>query len=125
MTEDALIFFEGHAGAVPLYAAFEKRVAEEITGVRIRVLRSQISFYNRYLFACVSFVRPCRKREMPPAYITVTFGLNRREDSPRIAAATEPYPDRWTHHVVISEPEEIDHCLMAWIKEAAEFSARK
>lgn len=37
----------------------------------------------------------------------------------------EPYPGRWTHHVLVSGTEEIDDELMGWVKEAAVFSAGK
>ena len=47
------------------------------------------------------------------------------KNSPRIAAAVEPYPCRWTHHVLIASPAEIDGELMAWVREAAAFSAGK
>lgn len=66
-----------------------------------------------------------KKKELPPAYIVVTFGLERRETSPRVAAAAEPYPNRWTHHVLIERPEELDEELMGWVKEAYDFSAAK
>lgn len=39
--------------------------------------------------------------------------------------ATEPYPNRWTHHILISDTEEIDEELLGWIKEAADFSNSK
>lgn len=55
----------------------------------------------------------------------VTFGLGHKVESPRIDVATEPYPGRWTHHVLIGEPDEVDDELMAWVREAAEFSAAK
>lgn len=51
--------------------------------------------------------------------------LRRRLDSPRVDAATEPYPNRWTHHLLISDPAEIDDELMGWIREAAAFSDGK
>ena len=57
---------------------------------------------------------------------TVTFGLYYKKGSPRIDAAPEPYPNRWTHHnILISSVDEIDDELMAWTKEAAAFSAGK
>ena len=46
-------------------------------------------------------------------------------ESPRIDAAVEPYPGRWTHQVLISKAEEIDEMLMGWAKEAAAFSDGK
>lgn len=125
MDGDRLRFFDGHMEAFPLYEAFEGRVTGEIADVRIKVQKSQISFYNRHLFACVSFARVRKKKNCPKAYIVVTFGLGHKVESPRIDVATEPYPGRWTHHVLIGEPEEVDGELMAWVKEAAEFSAAK
>jgi hypothetical protein len=37
----------------------------------------------------------------------------------------EPYPGRFTHHVLLSGTEEIDDELLGWVKEAAVFSAGK
>ena len=55
----------------------------------------------------------------------MSFGLRYKKESLRIDAATEPYPNRWTHHLLISSVEEIDDELMEWIREAADFSASK
>ena len=46
-------------------------------------------------------------------------------ESPRIAVATEPYPNRLTHHVLAVSPEDIDGELMAWIEESHQFSLTK
>ena len=48
-----------------------------------------------------------------------------RLSSPRIAVATEPYPNRWTHHVVISEAGQIDEELLGWLREAYDFAMAK
>ncbi len=125
MDTDILIFFDQHMDSLAFYEAFESSVGKEITDIRIKVQRTQISFYNRRLFACVSFARVRRKKDCPPNYIVITFGLNYKLESPRIEAVSEPYPNRWTHHVLISDPNEIDEELMGWIKEAAAFSEKK
>ena len=125
MNTDTLLFFEGHMGALPLYEKLEERIVSEINNVRIKVQKSQISFYNKHLFACVSFARVRKKKDCPEDYIVVTFGLEHKAESPRIDIATEPYPNRWTHHLLISKPDEIDEELLGWIKEAAEFAAVK
>lgn len=125
MDELTLQFFDAHPGALPLYEAFETRVTDLVPDVRIKVQKTQISFYNRHLFACVSFARIRKKRNCPDNYIVVTFGLEHKAESPRIDIATEPYPNRWTHHVLITDPAEIDYELMSWIKEASLFSDRK
>ncbi len=125
MDADSLLFFDRHMDAVPLYEALENRILKEIENVRIKVSKSQISFYNKHLFACVSFAKVRKKRDCPASYIVVTFGLAYKLESPRVEISTEPYPNRWTHHLLIADTEEIDDELMAWIKEAAVFSDAK
>lgn len=122
MNNDILLFFDSHMDALPLYEAFESRVMTEIKNVRIKVQKSQISFYNKHLFACVSFARVRKKKDLILPYIVVTIGLNHRLESPRVEIATEPYPNRWTHHLLVSDMKEINDELLSWIKEAAIFS---
>lgn len=125
MNADSLLFFDKHMDALPLYEALENRILNEIENVQIKVQKSQISFYNKHLFACVSFARIRKKKDYPASYIVVTFGLDHKLESPRVEIATEPYPNRWTHHLLVADTEEIDDELMAWIKEAAMFSNTK
>ena len=125
MNSDILFFFDRRPGTLPLYEAFEERVLAEVDDVRVKVQKTQIAFANRRCFACVSFLPARKAASRPDCYITVTLGLNRRLDSPRVDAATEPYPNRWTHHLLIASPEEIDGELMGWIREAAAFAASK
>lgn len=125
MSSEELLFFDKHTEALPIYDALVKRIAAEIENVEMKVGKSQISFYNKHFFACVSFARVRKKKDCPPSYIVVTFGLNYRLNSPRIEIAAEPYPNRWTHHLLVAEPNEVDGELMGWIKEAAAFSAAK
>ena len=125
MDADILFFFNDHMDALPLYERLEGLILEQIPDAKIKVSKTQISFSNKRGFAFVSF-NPCRKaKERPNVWMTVTFGLSYRKDSPRIDVATEPYPNRWTHHVMVGSEEEIDIELMGWIREAAEFSASK
>lgn len=125
MNEDILFFFNQHMEALPLYEALEELVLKEIGNVRITVRKSQISFYNKHLFACVSFMGVRKKKDCPTAWIVVTLGLNRRLDSSRIEAVSEPYPNRWTHHLLLSDVKELDEELLSWIKEAAAFADGK
>ena len=66
-----------------------------------------------------------RKKTWPEHCILVTFGLSHRVEDPRIAVAVEPYPNRWTHHVVVDKPEQIDGKLLSWLREAWDFSESK
>lgn len=125
MNEQIFMFFNQNPDALPLYEKLERSVTELVPDVRIKVQKTQISFYNRHMFSCVSFARVRKKKDCPDSYIVVTFGLGYKVESPRIDIATEPYPNRWTHHVLISEPSEIDEELMGWLGDAALFSERK
>ena len=122
---DTLQFFEVMPGALPLYEQLLELVRQTVGPFSIRVQKTQITWSNRYVFACISFakVRPAKLR--PQTYLVVTFGLDHRVESPRIDIVTEPYPHRWTHHVLISAPEEIDNELLGWVREAYDFSAAK
>ena len=121
-----LMFFDGRAAALPLYEALKNRIDMACIGpVIVKAQKTQISFYNRRMFACVSFLPLGRGKERPPVYLTVSFGLDHRQASPRIGAAVQARPNRWTHHVMISSPEEIDEELLSWLTEASTFSATK
>ena len=125
MNSDILFFFEEHMDALPMYERLENAILTQIPDVKIKVAKTQITFAKRYGFAFVSF-NPCRSAKNRPAvWVTVTFGLGYRKESPRIDVATQPYPGRWTHHVMVGTPDEIDEELLGWIQEAANFSAAK
>ena len=125
MNSDILLFFNQHPNALPLYEKLEAQILAEIPDVKIRIAKTQITFTNKHGFAFVSF-NPCRKAAQRPAvWMTVSFGLGCRKESPRIDVDTEPYPGRWTHHLMVSSADEIDDELMVWIKEAADFAAHK
>ena len=122
---DLLFFFAKKPNALPLYEAFAQRVLAQVGAADIRVQKTQISFANRHNFAFASLLPVRKAAQRPDPYLTITFGLERRVDSPRIDAAVEPYPRRWTHHVMIGVAEEIDPELLGWIQEAYDFSACK
>ncbi len=122
---DVPFFFRDSPLSLPLYLALEERILAEFPETRVRVQKTQISFAHRRNFAFASLLPARRAALRPNPYLTVTVGLGRRLDSLRVDAASEPYPGRWTHHIVIGSEEEIDGELMGWVREAAEFSSRK
>ena len=125
MDNDVLFFFGDRVDALPIYERLENAILTRIPDVKIKAAKTQITFANRRGFAFVSF-NPCRRaKDCPAVWMTVTFGLGCRKESPRIDAATEPYPGRWTHHVMVGTPDEIDEELLGWILEAAAFSDTK
>lgn len=121
---DVLFFFDSRPLELSLYEALFRRMEVAFPEAAVKVQKTQISFYDKHLFAAASLpVR--RKKDWPKHCILVTFGLPVRVQSPRIAVATEPYPNRWTHHVVLAREEELDEELMGWLEEARRFAAGK
>ena len=124
LTGDELLFFNAHPGLLPLYEALRGKILAAQPDASVRISKTQISFRSRYIFAMVSL--PVRRRKgWPEEYLLFSFALGRRLDSPRVAQAVEPYPNRWTHHVLLTEPGQLDGEWMGWVEEAWRFSMTK
>ena len=124
-TQDTLFFFDRHQAVYPLYECFQKKLLARLPESRIKVQKSQISYYNRHLYACISVLKVKRKAELPNDYFVLTLGLPAPLESNRVAAKTEPYPGRWTTHFVISSPSDLDEELFDWIEQAYQFAQGK
>ncbi|MDD3795043.1 MAG: DUF5655 domain-containing protein [Lachnospiraceae bacterium] len=122
---DELMFFDGKPMAFDLYKVFVNKLFAHFPNTGMRVQKTQITFTNPKIFACISFAKVRKAKERPKEYIVVTLGLNRHLHSTRIDVATEPCPGRWTHHILIEKPEEIDDEMMDWVGEAYLFSQAK
>ncbi len=125
MDAATLQFFEQQPEALPLYEAFADAVIRQYPDTKVKVQKSQISFSNRYMFACVSFARVKKKKELPDPYLVVTLGMSYPLESSRVAVKTEPYPGRWTTHIVLGDEKEVDGELLKWVAEAYDFANTK
>ncbi len=122
---DTLMFFDKYPDAVPIHLCFEETIYSVFPYVNKRVQKSQITYSNRHVFACVSFARVKRKAEIPSPYLVITLGLPYPLESGRVAVKTEPYPGRWTTHIVVGSTDEIDEELIGWVRQAYAFSDSK
>ena len=121
---DILAFFHEHAEAFSLYEPLEARLLA-FPGTSIQVQKTQITFSNRHVYACASFLRVRRKAELPDPYLVLTLGMPYPLESGRVAVKTEPYPGRWTTHILLSRPDELDEELFSWAKEAYDIALNK
>lgn len=117
---DILLFFHAKPQALAIYSALLARLEALVPEMSIKVQKSQVSFYGKRLFAMA-----CLPRLKSQQGLLVSFGLGYRLDSPRIMQSVEPYPGRFTHHVLVEAEEELDGELMGWIQEAYHFSQIK
>ena len=125
VTQDAFMFFDRHPAAFPIYKAFEVELLERFPNTKTRVQKTQITFSNRHVYACVSFQRVRKKADLPDPYLVITLGLPYLLESDRVAVKTEPYPGRWTNHIVVGNTKEIDDELFSWVQQAYDFSENK
>lgn len=125
MNQDVLLFFNQHQTMLPLYEAFAGKIAARFPESKIKVQKTQITFSNRHVYACVSFLRVKKKAELPDSYFILTLGLPYPLESARAAVKTEPYPGRWTTHLVISKMSDLDEELFSWVGQAYDFSEKK
>ncbi len=122
MTTQELLFFEPMPRALALYESLSGKLLSAFTNVVVKVQKTQITFREKYGFAFVSLRR---MKGCPEVFLILSFGLGCRLDSPRIAAAVEPYPNRWTHHIILSDESQLDAELMGWLREAHDFALTK
>lgn len=121
MTDEARAFFAARPGAVPIYEAFEAMLFARFPDTEMRVQKTQISFYASCGYVSVSL--PARKApRVSRPYMMLSVYLPYRLDSGRVFAASEPYPGRFTHHIPIDSPEDVDCELMGWIADAHAFA---
>ncbi len=122
---DEIMFFHNQSASLPIYEAFADELFRLYPDTKIKVQKSQITYSNRHIYACVSFVKVKKKAELPPAYFVLTLGLSYPLESCRVAVKTEPYPGRWTTHIVVGAKEELDSELFSWIEQAHDFAQNK
>ena len=125
MDLETLAFLDGHRQALPLFEALEEAIYARFPETKKRVRKTQISYFDRYVFACVSFARVKRKAELPQTWLTLSLGLPYPLESERAAAKTEACRGRWTTHFVLGSKEELDGELLGWLEQAYAFSERK
>lgn len=118
-------FLERRAELLPLYETLMEALLQRFPDTEIRVQKTQISLYRRRMYGCVSLLRPGKKAELPERYLVLTLGLPAPLESPRAAVQTEPYPGRWTAHLVISDAQQIDDELLRCVARAYDWAIRK
>ena len=122
---ETLFFFDAHPDAFPIYDHFEEKLYAAFPETKKRVQKTQITFFNRHVFACVSFLRVRKKAELSEPYIVITLGLPYPLENKRAAVKSEPYPGRWTTHIPVSSIDELDDELFDWVGQAYTFSENK
>ncbi len=111
-------YFESMPGAQALFLALMRKCAA-LGDATYQVQKSGVALGapRHYAYAWL----PIREvRDRPSSYIVLTLRLRRRIASPRFVEIVEPYPGRYAHHLILSDPAQLDDELMEWLREARE-----
>ena len=117
MTAAELLFFDECPQALPVYEALRAWALNRWPETAIRVQKTQITFGRPKGYAVVSL--PRRKAERAAGAVVLSFSLPQADASPRIMAKTQISARRWTHHVLLNEPEDLDAQVRAWVEVSA------
>lgn len=108
---DLFQLFSGKERELELYHQAFAKMEQAFPQARVKVGKSQVSFYGKHLFA--AFSPPVRrKKDWPEHFLLVTFGLGEPLASPRVA-------------VVVEREEELDEELFSFLAMAWEFGENK
>ena len=103
-------FFQGKEEGVQCWLALKDVLLTRYPEAQVRVQKTCLSFMDSRPFCYVSLPRH------KGTFMVVSFGLEAPVADPRIVGLYEPHPNRWTHHVDVSSPEEIDEQLLFWLE---------
>lgn len=108
-------YFSGDERARALFERVREAV-ESIGEATVRATSSQVAFRRRIAFAWVWI--PGRHLHGEVALLVLSVGLRRRDESSRWKEVVEPHPGRFTHHIELHAPDDIDDEVVGWLREA-------
>lgn len=123
MTEpDVMQLFSSQPEMTPVYEELERWILS-LPGARVVYRKTQASYYAQRTFASAwPPILPVKNR--PDRYFVVSFYLDQRVVHPRIIRAVEPFPGRWTHHVLVASESDLDDDLRGWLLTAYKWAVR-
>jgi len=113
-------FFSGYYFSQVIFDAIH-RETESLGGVSLIVTKSMISIRRERNFAWVWIPGKYLTGRASPLVLTVS--LRWRDGSPRWKEIVEPAPGRFTHHLELYNPAEVDEQVRDWLREAWELAA--
>jgi hypothetical protein len=117
MTIDA--FFEGQDEAKQIFDVV-LAAAEGYGPVETRVSISQVALVHGKPFAWLWIPGKYLKRNLAP--LVLTFSFRYRDSSKRWKQVVEPYPGRFTHHLELYSPGDVDDQVREWLRLAISYT---
>jgi predicted transport protein len=110
-------FFEGRAGSRHIYDAIAREIST-IGKICIHVSKSQIAFKRRRNVATVWVPAHYLKGDVAPLVLTLSFP--KQDPSDRWKEIIQISSNRFTHHLELYNPSDIDDQVKGWLRVAWE-----
>ena len=110
-------FFAGEPRSRAVYDRL-RRVMQGWAGVSVRASKSQVSFRRRTAFASAWIPGRYLRGQRPPLVLTLHF--RKRRPWARWKEVVEAAPGRFTHHLELTGPEEVDEEVEMFLRAAWE-----
>lgn len=112
-------YFGDERVAVGTWRAVHALLAQ-LGAVDVRVSRSQVALRRAEpRGAAVGYLWvPGRYLGGRGAPVVVSVVLGRADGSPRWKEVVHPSPRHWVHHLEVTDPEQVDEEVAAWLREA-------
>ena len=108
-------FFAGRDESRLIFDTLRAAVAA-VGEAELRATKSQVAFRRRRAFAWAWIPSTYLRGKRAPLVLTVA--LRRKDSSPRWKKIVEPRPCRFTHHLELYTPSDIDDQVRTWLREA-------
>jgi hypothetical protein len=108
-------YLRQHPDAAAILEA-ARGVLRSIGPVEERLSTSQLAFRRRRAFAWAW--APGQYLRGPAAPLVLSIALRARDASPRWKEVVEPAPGRFTHHLELQEPGDVDAEVAGWLRTA-------
>ena len=124
-TKDELLeieaFFSKDPECVPLARKLFTALFARYPEAQLKISKSQAALYEPGPFCMVWLPEHGGFRHRTPHCLALTFGLGERLENSRIEQTVEPYPNRWTHHLLLHDSADLDEELFCWINRSRAF----
>jgi hypothetical protein len=108
-------YFDGNEESRRLFDCLREMI-ESVGSAEMVVQQSQIAFRRNKAFAYAWMPGKYLRGKIAP--LVLTIGFRRRDMSPRWKKVVEAAPGRFTHHMEIYSPGDIDDQVCRWLQEA-------
>jgi hypothetical protein len=108
-------FFSGRDLSRQIFDALRSAI-DDLGASNLRVSKSQVAFQRRKSFAWAWIPGMYLRGDRAP--LVLTLSLRRKASSQRWKQVVEPSKGRYTHHLELRSPDDIDDEVRAWLHEA-------